>query len=334
MRVRNFNMTKKIFITGGAGYVGSMLSKNFLDRGYEVTIFDLFLYGENVIANQNNLKKIKGDIRDKKLLSKVISGHEVVIHLACISNDPSFELNPELGKSINFDCFEPLVKISKDSGVKKFVYASSSSVYGLKTVPNVNEEMSLEPLTDYSKFKAMCEDILLKYSSKNFVGVILRPATVCGYSTRQRFDLVVNILCNLAFNKGIITVFGGEQFRPNINIKDMIEAYHICLVSDDNKINGKIFNVGFENYKVLELANMVKKNFTKTVELKISKTDDNRSYHISSEKIKNELNFMPNFTIEEAIVDLIHHFEGNNFKNSLSNEMYFNIKRMQSIGLS
>lgn len=327
-------MTKKIFITGGAGYVGSMLSKNFLDRGYEVTIFDLFLYGENVIANQKNLKKIKGDIRDKKLLSKVISGHEVVIHLACISNDPSFELNPELGKSINFDCFEPLVKISKDSGVKKFVYASSSSVYGLKTVPNVNEEMSLEPLTDYSKFKAMCEDILLKYSSKNFVGVILRPATVCGYSTRQRFDLVVNILCNLAFNKGIITVFGGEQFRPNINIKDMIEAYHICLISDDNKINGKIFNVGFENYKVLELANMVKKNFTKNVELKISKTDDNRSYHISSEKIKNELNFMPNFTIEEAIVDLIHHFEGNNFKNSLSNEMYFNIKRMQSIGLS
>jgi nucleoside-diphosphate-sugar epimerase len=327
-------MTKKIFITGGAGYVGSMLSKNFLDRGYEVTIFDLFLYGENVIANQKNLKKIKGDIRDKKLLSKVISGHEVVIHLACISNDPSFELNPELGKSINFDCFEPLVKISKDSGIKKFIYASSSSVYGLKTVPNVNEKMSLEPLTDYSKFKAMCEDILLKYSSKNFVGVILRPATVCGYSTRQRFDLVVNILCNLAFNKGIITVFGGEQFRPNINIKDMIEAYHICLVSDDNKINGKIFNVGFENYKVLELANMVKKNFTKNVELKISKTDDNRSYHISSEKIKNELNFMPNFTIEEAIVDLIHHFEGNHFKNSLSNEMYFNIKRMQSIGLS
>jgi nucleoside-diphosphate-sugar epimerase len=327
-------MTKKIFITGGAGYVGSMLSKNFLDRGYEVTIFDLFLYGENVIANQKNLKKIKGDIRDKKLLSKVISGHEVVIHLACISNDPSFELNPELGKSINFDCFEPLVKISKDSGVKKFVYASSSSVYGLKKVSNVNEEMSLEPLTDYSKFKAMCEDILLKYSSKNFVGVILRPATVCGYSTRQRFDLVVNILCNLAFNKGIITVFGGEQFRPNINIKDMIEAYHICLVSEDNKINGKIFNVGFENYKVLELANMVKKNFTKNIELKISKTDDNRSYHISSEKIKNELNFMPNFTIEEAIVDLIHHFEGNNFKNSLSNEMYFNIKRMQSIGLS
>ncbi len=334
MRVRNFNMTKKIFITGGAGYVGSMLSKNFLDRGYEVTIFDLFLYGENVIANQKNLKKIKGDIRDKKLLSKVISGHEVVIHLACISNDPSFELNPELGKSINFDCFEPLVKISKDSGVKKFVYASSSSVYGLKKVSNVNEEMSLEPLTDYSKFKAMCEDILLKHSSKNFVGVILRPATVCGYSTRQRFDLVVNILCNLAFNKGIITVFGGEQFRPNINIKDMIEAYHICLVSEDNKINGKIFNVGFENYKVLELANMVKKNFTKNIELKISKTDDNRSYHISSEKIKNELNFMPNFTIEEAIVDLIHHFEGNNFKNSLSNEMYFNIKRMQSIGLS
>jgi len=327
-------MAKKIFITGGAGYVGSMLSKNFLDRGYEVTIFDLFLYGENVVANQKNLKKIKGDIRDQKLLSSAIPGHEIVIHLACISNDPSFELNPELGKSINFDCFEPLVKISKDSGVKKFIYASSSSVYGLKKVSNVNEEMNLEPLTDYSKFKAMCEDILFKHNSKNFVGVILRPATVCGYSVRQRFDLVVNILCNLAFNKGMITVFGGEQFRPNINIKDMIEAYHTCLVSEDNKINGKIFNVGFENYKVIELAKMVKKNFKKNIELKITETDDNRSYHVSSEKIQRELNFVPKFTIEDAIIDLIYHFESNDFSNPLSNEIYFNIKRMQSIRLS
>ena len=327
-------MAKKIFITGGAGYVGSMLSKNFLDRGYEVTIFDLFLYGENVVANQKNLKKIKGDIRDQKLLSSAIPGHEIVIHLACISNDPSFELNPELGKSINFDCFEPLVKISKDSGVKKFIYASSSSVYGLKKVSNVNEEMNLEPLTDYSKFKAMCEDILFKHNSKNFVGVILRPATVCGYSVRQRFDLVVNILCNLAFNKGMITVFGGEQFRPNINIKDMIEAYHTCLVSEDNKINGKIFNVGFENYKVIELAKMVKKNFKKNIELKITETDDNRSYHVSSEKIQRELNFVPKFTIEDAIIDLIYHFESNDFSNPLSNEIYFNIKRMQSVRLS
>ena len=334
MRTKDFNMAKKIFITGGAGYVGSMLSKNFLDRGYEVTIFDLFLYGENVVANQKNLKKIKGDIRDQKLLSSAIPGHEIVIHLACISNDPSFELNPELGKSINFDCFEPLVKISKDSGVKKFIYASSSSVYGLKKVSNVNEEMNLEPLTDYSKFKAMCEDILFKHNSKNFVGVILRPATVCGYSVRQRFDLVVNILCNLAFNKGMITVFGGEQFRPNINIKDMIEAYHTCLVSEDNKINGKIFNVGFENYKVIELAKMVKKNFKKNIELKITETDDNRSYHVSSEKIQRELNFVPKFTIEDAIIDLIYHFESNDFSNPLSNEIYFNIKRMQSIRLS
>lgn len=334
MRTKDFNMAKKIFITGGAGYVGSMLSKNFLDRGYEVTIFDLFLYGENVVANQKNLKKIKGDIRDQKLLSSAIPGHEIVIHLACISNDPSFELNPELGKSINFDCFEPLVKISKDSGVKKFIYASSSSVYGLKKVSNVNEEMNLEPLTDYSKFKAMCEDILFKHNSKNFVGVILRPATVCGYSVRQRFDLVVNILCNLAFNKGMITVFGGEQFRPNINIKDMIEAYHTCLVSEDNKINGKIFNVGFENYKVIELAKMVKKNFKKNIELKITETDDNRSYHVSSEKIQRELNFVPKFTIEDAIIDLIYHFESNDFSNPLSNEIYFNIKRMQSVRLS
>ena len=142
----------------------------------------------------------------------------MVIHLACISNDPSFELNPKLGKSINFDAFEPLVKISKQNGVNRFIYASSSSVYGIKKEKDVTEDMKLEPLTDYSKFKGDCEKILNSYKSENFITTTIRPSTVCGYAKRQRLDLVVNILTNYAYNKREIQIFGGDQLRPNIHI--------------------------------------------------------------------------------------------------------------------
>ena len=147
---------KRVFVTGGAGYVGAILTRRLLERGYAVTVLDLMIYGEQVLPDHPDLKKIKGDIRDAALLKASLPGHDAVIHLACISNDPSFELNPDLGKSINLDAFEPLVKTAMESGVKRFIYASSSSVYGIKDEPDVTEDMMLEPLTDYSKFKAMC----------------------------------------------------------------------------------------------------------------------------------------------------------------------------------
>ena len=155
-------MTNKIFITGGAGYVGSDLVPTLLKNDYHVTVYDLMIYGEKVLVPHKNLKIIKGDIRNINLLKKSLPGHDVLIHLACISNDPSFELNPSLGKSINLDCFEPLVKLCKQNKIRRFIYASSSSVYGIKKEKNVHEEMNLEPLTDYSKFKAECEKILNK----------------------------------------------------------------------------------------------------------------------------------------------------------------------------
>ena len=184
------------------------------------------IYGEHVLQKHENLNAIKGDIRDQDLLKKLIPGHDVVIHLACISNDPSFEMNPGLGKSINLDAFRPLVEISKNSNVKRFFYASSSSVYGIKEEPNVHEEMELEPLTDYSIFKADCEKILAEYQSDDFTTATIRPATVCGYSPRQRLDVVVNILTNLAYHKREISIFGGDQLRPNIHIKDMVEVIY------------------------------------------------------------------------------------------------------------
>ena len=199
---------KKVFITGGAGYVGAIMVPHMIEQGFEVTVLDLMIYGEHVLPKHKNLNAVKGDIRDQDLLKKLIPGHDIVIHLACISNDPSFEMNPVLGKSINLDAFRPLVEISKNSNVKRFFYASSSSVYGIKEEPNVHEEMELEPLTDYSIFKADCEKILAEYQSDDFTTATIRPATVCGYSPRQRLDVVVNILTNLAYHKREISIFG------------------------------------------------------------------------------------------------------------------------------
>ena len=323
----------KIFITGGAGYVGAVLTPYLLNKGYEVTVLDLMIYGENVLQKNPNLKMIKGDIRDIEILKKELPSHNTLIHLACISNDPSFELNPELGKSINLDAFSPLVDISKKSGINRFVYASSSSVYGIKDEPNVNEKMSLEPLTDYSKFKADCETILLKNKSNNFIPIVIRPATVCGYSPRQRLDVVVNILTNLAYHKKEISVFGGEQLRPNIHILDMVRAYDYLINAKEELVSGQIFNAGYENQTVNHLASLVKKVIGEDVKIKYLKTDDNRSYHISSQKIKDVLGFETKKSIEDAIKDLKNAFDTKKLDNTLTNEKYFNIKRMNNLNL-
>ena len=324
---------KKIFITGGAGYVGSKLVPKLLDLGYEITVLDLMIYGEDILVDHDKLKKIKGDIRDKNLLEKIIPGHDVLIHLACISNDPSFELNPTLGKSINYDAFEPMVKISVKNNVNKFIYASSSSVYGIKKEKNVTEDMSLEPLTDYSKFKGDCEKILNSYKSEDFITTTIRPSTVCGYAKRQRLDLVVNILTNHAFHNREIKVFGGDQLRPNVHIDDMVNSYLAILNAESKKINGQIFNVGFRNQSVNELADDVKKVIGNDINIVNTKSDDNRSYHVSSEKIKDILGFETKHTVKDAVLDLKNAFEKKLLTNTFNDEFFFNIKRMNNINL-
>ena len=325
---------QKIFITGGAGYVGAVLVPELLDEGYNVTILDLMIYGDHVLPKHKNLSVIKGDIRDQALLANCLEAQDTVIHLACISNDPSFELDPNLGKSINLDSFEPLVQTSKEKQVRRFIYASSSSVYGVKDEANVTEDMALEPLTDYSKFKAECEQTLAQYQDDDFTTVTIRPATVCGYSPRQRLDVVVNILSNLAYHKRSVSVFGGSQMRPNIHIKDMVLAYKILLTAPKEKIADKIFNAGCENHTVEQLAKMVVDVMGPDVEMKRTPTDDNRSYHISSEKFRNELGFEPRYSIRDAVVDLKEAFTKGLLERPLSNEMYSNIKRMQSVKLN
>lgn len=327
---------RNILVTGGAGYVGAVLVPKLIEQGYSVTVLDLYLYGNDVLSsvkNNSNLKEIEGDIRDRELLKKEIPGNDAVIHLACISNDPSYELDPDLGKSINYDAFINLVEVSRKSDVKRFIYASSSSVYGIKDEDRVTEDLPLEPLTDYSKYKAKCEEVLLDHASDDFIATVIRPSTVCGYSPRLRLDLTVNILTNHAINKGRITVFGGNQKRPNIHIEDMTDLYLFLLEQDKNKINKKVYNAGYQNFTVLEIAEIVNRALGGDIPIDITPSNDNRSYHVSSEKIKNELGFIAKHSIEEAVMDLKNAFDAGKIPNPMEDIRYFNIKTMQALNL-
>ncbi len=329
---------ERVLVTGGAGYCGSRLVPQLLRSGYKLTVYDIMYFGDDFLPKDNpNLTIVQGDIRDIKKLSNAMAGLDAVVSLACISNDASFELDENLSTSVNFEAFEPMVLAAKNAGVKRFLYASSSSVYGVSDQPNVTEDHPLVPLTLYNKYKGMCEPLLNKHIDDNFTGVTFRPATVCGYAPRQRLDLSVNILTNHAVNKNKITVFGGSQLRPNLHIQDYIDAVEMFLEAPAAKIQGEIFNVGYQNLSLTEIAKLVRKvaidEFPDRADLEIVTTpsDDLRSYHINSDKVNRVLGFQPRHTIEDAVRELCAAFRDNLLPNSFEDDAYFNVKRLQRL---
>ncbi len=333
--------TSNILITGGAGYCGSLLVPYLLDKGYRVTVFDKLFFGDNFLPKTNvNLRVIEGDIRDHDSFKNAVSGQDAVLSLACISNDASFELDERLSTSINFEAFEPMVKQAKEAGVKRFIYASSSSVYGVSDAPDVKEDHPLIPLTLYNKYKGMCEPILNSYGSENFTVTTFRPATVCGYAPRLRLDLSVNILTNHALTNNRITVFGGEQLRPNLDVRDYVAVCHKLLTAPKNLVHKDVFNVGYENMSIMQIAELVKKVVSEifpdrcNIEIVTTPSDDNRSYHINSDKISSQLGFEPVFSVEDSIRSLCAAFERGDVKNSMTNDWYYNIRTMKKLSVS
>jgi nucleoside-diphosphate-sugar epimerase len=329
---------EKVLVTGGAGYCGSLLVPQLLSRGYKVTVYDVMFFGDAFLPKDNpNLKIVKGDIRDAQLLAETAKGHDAFVSLACISNDASFELDEKLSTSVNLDAFEPMVLAAKDAGVKRFIYASSSSVYGVSDKPDVTEDHPLVPLTLYNKYKGICEPLLRKHTDDNFVGAIFRPATVCGYAPRQRFDLSVNILTNHAVNANKITVFGGSQLRPNLHVRDYCDVVEVFLTAPSEKIQNEIFNVGTQNLSLMQIAHLVRDVVSREfpekgrVEIVTTPSDDLRSYHINSDKIKRVLGFTPAHSIEEAVRDLCQAFRDGRLPNSMDDDQYFNVRRLKRL---
>jgi nucleoside-diphosphate-sugar epimerase len=329
----------RVFVTGGAGYCGSLLVPQLLRDGYHVTVYDTLFFGDDFLPRDHpKLTIVKGDIRDTTLLARSCAGHDAFVGLACISNDASFELDERLSTSINMDAFEPMVKTAKGNGVRRFVYASSSSVYGVSDKPDVTEDHPLVPLTLYNKYKGLCEPILSRYCDDSFIGVTFRPATVCGYAPRLRLDLSVNILTNHAIRNRKITVFGGSQLRPNLHVQDYCDTVELLLAAPAKKVQREIFNVGYQNMSIMNLAHLVKQVVEQEfpekapIDIVTTPTDDIRSYHINSDKIFRVLNFRPQYTIEDAVRGLCIAFKEGKVPNSMENDWYYNIRTMKKSG--
>jgi len=322
----------KVLVTGGAGYVGSLLIPQLLAEGHKVVCYDAQFFGDAYLPSDNgSLQMVKADIRDITSFRWALRGVDAVIHLACLSNDYCCQLDEALSTEINYNAFEPLVMTAKREGVKRFIYCSSSSVYGVSDAPDITEDHPLVPLTLYNKYKGMCEPLLWKHQSDDFTCVTIRPATVCGYAPRMRFDLTVNIMTLHAVQRGLITVFGGKQKRPNLHIKDMVDVYKLLLTAPKEKIAGQTFNVGRQNMTVFDIAQLIQKTLPECglnqPALTVEESQDNRSYHVNSQKIAEVLGFIPQYSVEDAIREMCIKFKSGLWKDALTNPIFTNVKQ-------
>ena len=305
-----------ILLTGGCGYVGTPLTLSLLEAGHTVTVVDLQWFGNDLPAHPR-LTVLKEDIRNADRVP--MAGMDAILHLANVANDPCADLDSKLNWEVNALATMLLVERAIAHKVPQFIHASSGSVYGVKDEPEVTEELSLVPISDYNKTKMISERVLLSYADRICVNIV-RPATVCGYSPRMRLDLSVNLLTMAALTKGKITVFGGDQTRPNIHLRDMIRVYHHFLAVGKNFPG--IFNAGFENISILDIAERVQKHVP--AEITVTPSNDPRSYRLSSKKLL-ATGFAPKFTVEDGITEVIAAYRDGRLRDE---DRCYNIKTM------
>jgi nucleoside-diphosphate-sugar epimerase len=316
--VTNSAPLKHILVTGGCGYVGTALIESLVRAGYRVTSFDIQWFG-NHLTPHPALTVVHGDIR--RVATVPMAGVDVVVHLANVANDPCAELNAKLSWEVNALATMQLVEKAIAHGVPQFIFASSGSVYGVKDEPEVTEDLSLVPITDYNRTKMISERVLVSYADRIAVQIV-RPATVCGFSPRMRLDLSVNVLTWLALRDHRITVFGGDQIRPNIHLRDMVRVYHHFLSRPE--LRG-VYNAGFENLTILEIAQMVQRHVP--ADVIVSPSTDPRSYRLSSRKLQ-ETGFVARFGVEDAIRDLIAAHRSGTLREDPS---FYNIRAMKAM---
>lgn len=307
---------KKVLVTGATGYKGSVLVPKLLDKGYEVIAFDTQWFG-NFLPEHELLTTVKGNVIDSK--SVPLAGVDAVIHLASIANDPCGDLDPKLTWETSALATMQLADRAKREGIKHFIYASSGSVYGVKDEDQVTEDLSLEPISEYNKTKMVSERVLLSYS-KDMVVQAVRPATVCGVSPRMRLDVAVNMLTMQALKNGKITVFGGDQARPNIHIDDITDLYVFLL--ENPQVTG-VFNAGFENITISEIAQLIKEKIN--AEVIVTPSNDPRSYRVNSDKLL-ATGFKPKKDVNTAIDEIIQAYRDGQLKDE---DRWYNLKWME-----
>lgn len=312
-----------ILITGACGFVGSSLTPFLINKGHNILAIDTQWFGKN-LEDSENLTIIKSDIRD--LNETFFKGIDTVIHLANIANDPGVDLNPVLSWEVNVLATQKLMEYSIKMGVSKFIYASSGSVYGVKDEPEVTEDLSLVPISVYNKTKMISERVTLSFIPDDINIINVRPATVCGWSPRMRLDVSVNMLTYQALKNKKITVFGGNQVRPNIHMKDMVEVYNHFIKPDENIPSGN-YNAGFENISILDIANMVIDKVD--AEIVITSSNDPRSYRQNSDKLIST-GFKPSFGVEDAIDEIIEKFKSGQL---IEQENFYTVEKMKKLNL-
>ena len=306
----------KIFVTGACGYKGTVLVPKLLAAGHEVVAFDIMWFGNHLKQNPK-LTVVKGDVRNIEEIN--LDGVDAIIHLSSIANDPCGDLDPKLTWEVSALATMQLADKAVRKGVKRFIYASSGSVYGIKDEDQVTEDLDLKPISEYNKTKMVAERVLLSYKD-DLVVQMLRPATVCGYSPRMRLDVSVNMLTMQALTKRKITVFGGKQTRPNIHIDDITDAYMFLL---DNPQHTGVYNAGFENISILDIAERVAQQVE--AEIVVTESNDPRSYRVNSDRLL-ATGFRPKKTVDDAISEIIQKYKSGELKDE---ERHYNLKWME-----